>query len=568
MSKPRLSLKGRLIAITLLAMSALLVLFTFVLVDTRADWMHAKQEKLRHLVESAHGVAAFFEGVEREGRLSRADAQAAAMTAIRAMRYDKVEYFWINDLGKPVPKMVMHPTVPALNGKVLDAERFNKAVSAQEGTDGKKVSLDRKNLFIAFNDVVEKAGHGYVEYLWPKPKASGGVTDELFPKLSYVKKYEPWGWVIGSGVYIDDVDAAFKAHAINFLIWSLVIGGVIIVPLVLLHRNLSQLLGGEPQEAVDAARRIAAGDLGVHIASDGNGDSLMAAMGHMQDSLRTMISEVTSQAAQLSGNAELMMYAAETISSRSQSQSEAAQDIAAAIEEMSASIDQIAHNAGDAHGIAAGAGSLADEGGTVIQEASGEIHRLSAAVQASSAQIQELERHANDITSIVNTIKEIADQTNLLALNAAIEAARAGEQGRGFAVVADEVRKLSERTSASTSEIASMIARIQTGTHEAVASMTEGEAQATQGVALAGRAGDAIGQIRDSAQQVTSVVTAITDAIRQQSAASGEIATRVERIAQMTEEGAEEATRTLDAARELQEMSQVLHSSVSRFSLG
>ena len=196
------------------------------------------------------------------------------------------------------------------------------------------------------------------------------------------------------------------------------------------------------------------------------------------------------------------------------------------------------------------------------------VHDMARRTKAVAATVETLNDQASRIGGIVNLIKEVADQTNLLALNAAIEAARAGEQGRGFAVVADEVRKLSERTSASTSEIASMIARIQSGTHEAVASMTEGEAQASQGVALATRAGEAIGQIRDGAQRVTGVVTAISDAIRQQSAASNEISTRVERIAQMTEEGAEESSRTLDAARELQEMSQILHSSVSRFSLG
>jgi len=567
MPKPRVPLRARLVAVTVLAMSALLVLFAVVLFDSRADLMNSKQEKLRNLVESAHGVLAHFEEAERSGLLARADAQKAAVAAIKAMRYDKTEYFWINDFGKPVPKMVMHPTVPALDGKTLDAERFNKATLAQEGTDGARRSLDHKNLFVAFNDVVERAGHGYVEYLWPKPKVGGGVTDELFLKLSYVKKFDAWGWVIGSGIYIDDVERAFKQTALEFLAWGLAIGGLIAVPLLLLGRSLSRLLGGEPQEAVDAACRIAGGDLAGTIEPGSNPESLMSVMADMQQGLRTMIAEVNGRASQLAGSAQSMMDAAETISTRSKAQSDASQDIAAAVEEMTASIEQIAQNTADAHRIASGAGALADAGGSVIQEASGEIHRLSEAVHASSAQIQELERHANDITSIVNTIKEIADQTNLLALNAAIEAARAGEQGRGFAVVADEVRKLSERTSASTSEIASMIARIQSGTHEAVASMTEGEAQAQEGVALATRAGDSIAQIRDSAQRVTDVVTAISGSISQQSAASNEISSRVSRIAQMTEDGAEEAMRTLAAARELQEMSQTLHSSVDRFRL-
>ena len=568
MKTSRLSLSGRLIAMTLLAMSALLVLFAAVLFGDRAQLMQSKQEKVRSLVESAHGVLSHFEQAARDGRMSQEDAQKAAMTAVRAIRYDKTEYFWINDLGKPVPKMIMHPTVPALDGKVLDAERFNKAISAQEGSDGSKVALDRKNLFVAFNEVADKAGHGYVEYLWPKPKVGGGVTEELYTKLSYVKKFEPWGWVIGTGIYIDDVDSAFRAGAFKFLVWALMIGATIVVPLVLLHRHLTQLLGGEPQAAVAAAHRIAGGDLRVPITCRaGDRGSLMAGMREMQDSLRSMISEVTSQAAQLSGNAEVLMYAAEQVADRSQLQSEAAQAIAASVEQMTASIDQIAQSAHDAHGIVVEAGSLAADGGTVIQQASDEIHRLSAAVHSSSAQIQELERHSGEISSIVNVIKEIADQTNLLALNAAIEAARAGEQGRGFAVVADEVRKLAERTSASTSEIASMIGRIQAGTHTAVASMTQGENQATQGVALANKAGESIGHIRDSAQRVTDVVTAISDSIREQSAASNEISSRVERIAQMTEEGADEVSRTASAARELQEMSRVLHESVGRFNL-
>lgn len=167
-------------------------------------------------MEVVHGVVALYQGRQAAGTLSEADAKAEALRAVKALRYEKTEYFWINDLGAPFPKMVMHPTVQALDGKVLDSKNFDKATSMQPGSDGKAVELENKNLFVSFNAVVNQAGHGFVRYMWPKPKTGGGVTEELFPKLSYVKKFEPWGWVIGSGIYIDHVDRDFRDQAIFF----------------------------------------------------------------------------------------------------------------------------------------------------------------------------------------------------------------------------------------------------------------------------------------------------------------------------------------------------------------
>jgi methyl-accepting chemotaxis protein len=196
------------------------------------------------------------------------------------------------------------------------------------------------------------------------------------------------------------------------------------------------------------------------------------------------------------------------------------------------------------------------------------MHNISEAVQSSSAIIEDLGRQSDQITSIVNTIKEIADQTNLLALNAAIEAARAGEQGRGFAVVADEVRKLAERTTLSTAEIAGMVGKIQNGTRNAVSSMETGVVQAGKGVDLASQAGTSITEIRDGSVRVMEVVNSISDSIREQGTVSSEIAKNIERIAQMSEESANAIQNTTNAARHLQQLSSGLHNSVSRFKLG
>jgi methyl-accepting chemotaxis protein len=141
MESTGISLRTRLLLITLLTIIGLLAIFGVVLSSERGILIKDRQEKLRNLGEVAYGIVAEYQKAEQDGRMSRTDAQNAAMNAIHDLRYDKVEYFWINDLGKPYPKMIMHPTVPTLNGKLLDAEKFNKATSEQAGLDGPKTSL-------------------------------------------------------------------------------------------------------------------------------------------------------------------------------------------------------------------------------------------------------------------------------------------------------------------------------------------------------------------------------------------------------------------------------------------
>ncbi len=212
-----MKVKTRLVLGGLMSFSGLLIVALLALVLEKSALFEERKLKTRHLVETAHTLVLHYQSLAQAGTLSTADAQAAAMQAIKGLRYEQKEYFWIHDLSAPVPRMVMHATVPALDGKVLDAASFNGATTLQAGVDGDVERTDGKmNLFVAFNKVVGKAGHGFVTYNWPKPKAGGGTTEELYEKLSYVKKVNGWDWVLGSGIYIDDLAARFWRLAAQF----------------------------------------------------------------------------------------------------------------------------------------------------------------------------------------------------------------------------------------------------------------------------------------------------------------------------------------------------------------
>ncbi|AXS79668.1 methyl-accepting chemotaxis protein [Dechloromonas sp. HYN0024] len=542
MANQGISLRGKLLAMTAMTVVALAILFSALLINGKNQMLDDRQAKVRNLVEATHGIVAHFEKRARDGQLSVEDAKKAAAEAIRGMRYDKVEYFWINDLQDV---MVMHPIKPELEGKKLDQ------IKDKNG----------KLLFVEFNKTVKAKGSGFVDYLWPKPGAEEGV-----PKISFVMGFEPWGWVIGSGIYVDDVEAKFRSDAVKLLIWGLGIAGFIAISLLLLSNNIIKTLGGDPAVASAITKRIAAGDLATPVDCAANDkDSLLANIRTMQETLRTMIAGIVANAEQVSGAANQLFKASEQVAERASQQSDAASSMAACVEEMAVSIDQVKENAGEAHSISQTAGTLSEDGAAVIHNAASEMRKISEAVQASSIIVEDLGHQSDQITSIVNTIKEIADQTNLLALNAAIEAARAGEQGRGFAVVADEVRKLAERTGHSTKEIGDMVAKIQNGTRSAVSSMQDGVRQVGNGVQLANQAGDSINRIRDGALRVTAVVNGISDSIAEQSMASNEIAQKLETIAQMSEESAAAVRQTADAARQLQALSSSLRETVSQF---
>jgi methyl-accepting chemotaxis protein len=239
--------------------------------------------------------------------------------------------------------------------------------------------------------------------------------------------------------------------------------------------------------------------------------------------------------------------------------------MAAAVEEMTVSINHVSDSAREAVEISRNSGKLSTEGGEITHKAAAEMSQIAETVRNTAQAIEELGQQSNQISSIVQVIKDVADQTNLLALNAAIEAARAGEQGRGFAVVADEVRKLAERTTKATEEITQMIASMQHSAHAAVATMETAVDQVGGGVTLANQAGSAIIQIKNGAEHVVDVVNDISSALAEQSSASNDIASQVEKVAQMTEENSAAAAETASAANTLHDLAGTMQTAVSRF---
>jgi methyl-accepting chemotaxis protein len=333
---------------------------------------------------------------------------------------------------------------------------------------------------------------------------------------------------------------------------------------------ISRRIVGNVGNLLHRAKAIASGDLtgqAIETSSHDELADLTTAVNEMQASLRSLLGSIEHNAESVASASEEISSAATQSAQGIQAQSTQAIQVATAVQEMAASVAEVSENS---HRVADGARQAAEtakEGGKVVDKALEVMRAIAASVGATAGKIAELGKSSNQIGKIVAVIDEIADQTNLLALNAAIEAARAGEQGRGFAVVADEVRKLAERTTKATKEIAQMIETVQRETRTAVENMQSGTKQVELGVTTTTQAGASLAEIINAAQRVGEMVGQIATSAAQQSSATSEIKDRIESIAKITQESSSGAEQSARACQDLSGLALDLQQLVGRFQL-
>ena len=488
----------------------------------------------------------------------------------RPEHYERIYWdFVAAGIDKPQPDGATAPLQALMKEAGFSEQEFAKLKEAQNNSDALV-----KNETIAMNAVKGLFDDGTGQFT-----KKGDPDLELARKLTHDENYHKYKAQIMKPVdeFLELLDKRTSAAVeqvkqaetrMQYWVTGLVLFSIafLVVALLTVYRRIIAALGGEPAVASEVVKQVAAGDLSVEIpVANTDSTSLLAAMKVMQSNLQKLIGEIQTDADMVASAAKKMTIAAEDVACSSNQQSASSLVIAAAMEQLTVSINLISDSANRAQTISGDSELLMNETSGVVSEAVNRIAKIATVVEQASQTVRTVGQESENVSKIVLVIKEVADQTNLLALNAAIEAARAGEQGRGFAVVADEVRKLAERTTQSTQEITTMISSMQSSARDAVTCIEDAVANVNEGVILTKRVGESVSRLGASSHEVKGVIIDVSSALREQNAASNEIARNVEQIAQTGERNSGAVGAVAKAATELQQLANSLTDSARHF---
>ncbi len=488
----------KLLAVAAIPIVLFIVIFQFFVMPSVASKLYEeKQLAIKQPVDVVYDVVDGYYQQFKNKEITENEAKLRAQEAVRKLRFNGSEYFWINDT---YPNMIMHPIKPELEGKSLKEEK----------------DADGKYFFNEMVKVAKSDGEGYVEYVWPKP---GSTKPE--PKISNIKYFKEWDWIIGSGIYIDDVAAEVSALTTRIMLF--ILGAAVIT--FLIGFIIAKYISGIIVSMNSAAKKVASGDLTERLSVDQKDElgQLATAINNMLEKISEVIEGVTTAAGNVAAGAEQMSSSSEQISQGASEQAAAAEEASSSMEQMTANIKQNADNAQQTEKIALKSANDAQVGGEAVSQT---VNAM------------------KEIAGKITIIEEIARQTNLLALNAAIEAARAGEHGKGFAVVASEVRKLAERSQTAAAEIGTL---------------------SSSSVEVAERAGDLLTQIVPDIQKTSELVQEITASSNEQNSGAEQINNAIQQLNQVIQQNAAGAEEAASTSEELSSQAELLLDTISFF---
>jgi methyl-accepting chemotaxis protein len=537
------TIQHRLVLLLIFVLAGLIILSSISLSKAYQSILQQKYSANKQVVETAFSVVEHYYQQQSEGVITEEQAKEQAISVVKSLRYDNGNYFWINDF---TPTVIMHP---------IKASLIGKNVSDLKDVDGLKI-------FVAMVDVVNAKGQGFVPYKWPKP----GVDDPV-DKISFVKGFTPWQWVIGSGTYIDDIDAIFASKRNTLLSYAL----IIVLIIAILGYFIGKSIIAPTHAASDLMKDIAQGEGDLTRTLDSNGHDEVSRLAHyfneFTKKMRASLSDVSDNSYQVLEHAESVADASQSAQSLTQNQNDITVQVATAMEQMTSQIHEVSNNANSAEQAANDARANTSAGKDIVSSTIDQMQSLSSNIDEVSQVIASLASESDNIGSVLDVIRGIAEQTNLLALNAAIEAARAGEQGRGFAVVADEVRTLANRTEQSTNEIQQMIQILQTGAQAAVSAVKISQTISSQAVEQTSKADDSLSEIDRLMEVISEMNTQIARATEQQSQAADEVNMRINDLACMTDESLATSEQLSGASLQLKSSSNNMSEVVGRFKI-